>query len=66
MDAPARGCAQRAAIPSHLVPLIDRTFPSIYVIATKIRDDMIDGAYQDQLVEKAQELQDSLRDGASS
>ena len=48
------------------MPLIDRTFPSIYVIATKIRDDMIDGAYQDQLVEKAQELQDSLRDGASS
>ena len=57
------------SIPPDLVPLIERTFRYAHMLATKMRDDMIDDGHQDQLdqlVKNARELQDSLRDGTSS
>ena len=55
--------AGSAAIPADLVPLIERTFRYTYMIATKMRDDMIDDGQAEvleHLVKGARELQDTL------
>ena len=52
-------------IPSHLVPLIERTFRYTYVLATKLHDDMNEGGEAEQLdnlTKEARALQDSLRE----
>ena len=57
-----------ATIPADLVPLIERTFRYTYMLATKMRDDMIDdgqGEVLENLVAEARKLQDSLRTGRS-
>ena len=53
--------ADSLAIPSNLAPLIERTFRYTYMLATRMRNDMADGGLSlDQLVNEAQEHQDSL------
>ena len=63
-EAPAR-----ASIPTDLAPLIERTFRYTYMLATKMRADMIDagdGEALDELVAEARALQDSLLGTSSS
>ena len=60
--------AGSAAIPADLVPLIERTFRYTYMLATRMRGDMIDDGHGDKLddlVKEARSLQDSLLGGAS-
>ena len=52
-------------IPSHLVPLIERTFRYTHVLATKLHEDMTEGGQAEQLeklIKEARALQDSLRE----
>ena len=61
----ARGGAavDSAAIPSDLVPLIERTFRYVYLLATLRRDELVRegrGEEIEKLVKAARELQDSL------
>ena len=51
------------AIPADLAPLIERTFRYTYMVATKMRNDMMDAGDAealDQLVAEARALQESL------
>ena len=53
------------SLPAHLVPLIERTFRYTYMIATRMRADMVDHGEREQLehlVEEARRLQDTLKD----
>ena len=62
-DAPSH-----AAIPSHLVPLIEHTFRYSYMLATKMRDAMLTDQQDEQLeelIKEARALQDSLSSAAS-
>ena len=55
--------ASSVSVPSHLAPLIERTFRYSYMVATKMRDDMNSsgkGTELDKLVSEARALQDSL------
>ena len=57
-----------SAIPADLVPLIERTFRYTYMLATRMRGDMIDDGHGDKLddlVKEARKLQDTLQNGAS-
>ena len=61
--------ASSVAIPADLVPLIERTFRYTYMVATKMRSDMMDagdGEALDKLVSEARALQESLIGGSSS
>ena len=52
------------AIPTDLVPLIERTFRYTYMLVTKMRDDLTDAGQRDQLktlIAEARKLQDDLR-----
>ena len=52
------------SLPAHLVPLIERTFRYAYIIATKIRGDMIDNGDRERLerlVDEARKLQNTLK-----
>ena len=54
----------RASIPADLAPLIERTFRYTYMLATKMRDDMIEHGQNEtleSLIEEARKLQDDLR-----
>ncbi len=56
------------AIPADLVPLIERTFRYTYMLATKMRDDLIhdgQGDKLDYLIEEARKLQDTLQSAAA-
>ena len=56
-------------VPANLVPLIERTFRYAYMLATKMRDQMIDEGQAEvleNLINEARELQDSLLRGASA
>ena len=60
--------AGSAAIPADLVPLIERTFRYTYMLATKMRDEMIGSGRDEeieQLIKSAREVQDSLVGTAS-
>ena len=53
-----------ATIPASLTPLVERTFRYTYMLATKMRDDLIGAGQQeelDSLVAEARKLQDELR-----
>ena len=75
MESPrARGASYASAavgflaIPANLVPLIKRTFLYTYMLATRMRNDMIDDGQSEELetlVKEAYELQNSLRSGVS-
>ena len=56
------------AIPADLVPLIERTFPYTYMLATKMREDLIHdgkGDKLDYLIEETRKLQDTLQSAAA-
>ena len=56
------------SISSDLVPLIERSFRYTYMLATRMRDDMMESGHRPrmkELIKEAQELQKSLQDGAS-
>ena len=56
------------AIPVDLVPLIERTFRYAYMLATKMREDLIHdgkGDKLDYLIEEARKLQDTLQSAAA-
>ncbi len=56
--------AAPVSLPAHLVPLIERTFRYAYIIATKIRGDMIDNGDRERLerlVDEARKLQNALK-----
>ena len=58
--------ASSTATPANLGPLIERTFRYSYMVATKMRDDMInngEGKDLERLVEEARKLQDTLQSG---
>ena len=58
-----------APIRADLVPLIERTFRYTYMLATKMRDDMIESGHRkelDELINEARELQDSLWGSATT
>ena len=60
--------AASLSLPAHLVPLIERTFRYTYIIATKIRGDMIDNGERERLehlVEEARKLQNTLKNSPS-
>ena len=60
----APAAAGPTPFPTHLAPLIERTFRYTYMLATKMRDDMIDGGFEQELntlIAEAQKLQDELR-----
>ena len=51
-----------------LAPLIERTFRATYMLATRMRDEMLDagrGGEMDALIRTARELQDELTGAAS-
>ena len=51
------------ALPTHLTPLIEHTFRYTYMLATKMRDDLLaddKGEELDHLIKEARALQDSL------
>ena len=53
---------------ARLAPLIERTFRATYMLATKMRDEMLDagrGEDLDALIRTARELQDELTGAAS-
>ena len=55
-------------LPTELVPFIERTFRYTYMLATKMRDDMLadeKGAELEHLINEARALQDSLTSGVS-
>lgn len=61
--------ASSVAIPTDLEPLIERTFRYTYMLATKMRSDMMDagdGEALDELVSEARALQESLLGRSSS
>ena len=54
---------------AQLAPIIKRTFRCTYILATKLRDQMLDAGEQDEineLVAQSRELQDKLLDNASA
>ena len=54
---------------ARLAPLIERTFRCTYILATKLRDQMLDAGEQDaidELVAQSRQLQDKLLDNASA
>ncbi len=56
--------AAPVSLPAHLVPLIMRTFRYTYIMATKIRGDMIDNGDRGRLkrlVDEARKLQNTLK-----
>ena len=56
------------AIPADLVPLIERTFRYTYMLATRMREDLIhdgQGDKLDYLIEEARKLQDTLQSAAA-
>ena len=58
------GSAANAADRVDLVPLIERTFRYTYMLATKMRDDMIESGHReklDELINEARELQVTLQ-----
>ena len=58
--------ASSIAIPANLVPLIERTFRYSYMVATKMRKNMIDGGESkdlERLIEDARKLQNTLQSG---
>ena len=60
--------ASATAVPADLVPLVERTFRYTYMLATKMREDMIDNGKNEaleNLVSEARKLQDTLQAGAS-
>ena len=60
--------AGSVTIPANLVPLIKRTFRYTYMLATRMRDDMIDDGNReklDELINEARELENSLRRGVN-
>ena len=53
---------------ARLAPLIEMTFRTTYIVATKMRDDMLDagrGGELDERIAAARALQDELLEGAS-
>jgi len=51
-----------------LAPLIERTFRATYMLASRMRDEMLDAGRSeelDALIRAARELQDELTDAAS-
>ena len=56
------------AIPADLVPLIERTSRYTYMLATKMREDLIhdgQGDKLDYLIEESRKLQDTLQNAAA-
>ncbi len=52
---------------ARLAPLIERTFRATYILATKLRNEMLDAGEQEELdamIATARGLQDELLDGA--
>lgn len=63
-----RTSAEPGVLPADLAPLIERTFRYTYMLATKMRDDMLadeKGDELDHLIKEARVLQDSLTSEAS-
>ena len=63
-----RAAADISGIPADLAPLIERTFRYAWMLATRMRDDMINNGEQealDKLVEDARKLHDDLLEQAS-
>ena len=57
------GAPASAAVPAHLAPLVERTFRYTYMLATRMRDEMIaagHGEQLDALINEARGLQESL------
>ena len=56
------------AVPADLVPLIERTFRYTHMLATRMRDDMIERGERktlEELIDEARNLQDDLLDQRS-
>ena len=63
-----RANAESGVLPAELAPLIQRTFRYTYMLATKMRDDMLadeKGDELDHLIKEARVLQDSLTSDVS-
>ena len=56
------------SIPPNVLPLIERTFRYTHMLATRMRDDMIDDGKDEalnNLISEARKLQDTLQSGRS-